>query len=346
MRLPDSKLRATSIQSGLAIILLILSVAPVLAQDDAPARGGREGTTEYWWVDKIAGGPSAYKAPNRPIWRLSELKQMHAGQNNWSEAIILDDEADVTYNSGAPGARIARRMHPDTPTVFVIISGNLRFNVEGQQPVTATKTGIVHIMKDTLYSAEVTSDQNALWIEVNVRGYSTVYPATDPKPQASPGNSIVKTAFVHRPPPYKTPNQLYFNTLEAIATCKVHIAVQDDHLFANPALGYVNPADNKCGTGSLNIGSGRPLKPGVTFNPSAPFGHLHSGTVEWWVLQVGQTTGRFENYGEYHATEGDVMYVPPDTWHETPADTPSGPTVRLAMGAYQRISMQNTGPAQ
>jgi len=329
-----------------AAILLLSSVAPVLAQDNVLARDGRDGTMEYWWVDKIRGGPNAYKAPNRPIWRLSELKQMHAGQNNWSQQIILDDEQTVTYNSGAPGARITLRMHPDTPTVFVIIAGNLRFDVEGQPPVTATKSGIIHIMKDTLYSADVTGDQNALWIEVNARGYSTVYPATGPKPQASSGNSIAKVSFAHRPPPYHPPNQLYFNTLEAIATCKVHLAVQDEHMFANPALGYVNPADNKCGGGSLNTGSGKPNRPGATFDTSVPFGHLHSGTVEWWVIQVGQTSARFENYGVYHATEGDVMYVPPNTWHETTADTPSGPSVRLAMGAYQRISMQNTGPTQ
>ena len=335
-----------AIQKGFAAILLLSSVVPVLAQDDAAARGGRDGTTEYWWVDKSPGGPNVYKAPNRPIWRLSELKQMHAGQNNWSQQIILDDEENVTYNSGAPGAKIARRMHPDTPTVFVIIAGDLHFNVEGQQPVTATKSGIIHVMKDTPYSAEVTGDQNALWIEVNLRGYSTVYPAADPKPQNTPANSIAKVSFAHRPQPYNPPNQLYFNTLEAIATCKVHVAVEDDHLFANPALGYVNPADNKCGGGSLNTGSGRPIKPGATFNTSVPFGHLHSGAVEWWVIQVGQTSARFENYGEYHATEGDVMYVPPNTWHETTADTPSGPSVRLAMGSYQRISMQNTGPAQ
>jgi len=330
------------IQRGFAVLLLLASAVPVLAQGDA----GGGPASETWWVDKIAGGPKAYKAPNRPIWRLSELMRMHAGQANWSQQIILDDEQNVTYNSAAPGTAITLRMHPDSPTVFVIIAGNLRFHVEGQQPVTATKTGIIHIMKDTLYSAEVTGEQNAFWVEVNLRGYSTIYPAADPKPRPSPGNSIAKVSFAHHPPSYTPPNQLYFNTLDAIATCKVHIAVQDDHLFANPALGYVNPADNKCGTGSLNTGSGKPIKPGATFDTAVPFGHLHSGAVEWWVIQVGQTTGRFENTGEYHATEGDVMYVPPNTWHETTADTPAGPSVRLAMGSYQRISMEHTEPAQ
>jgi hypothetical protein len=34
------------------------------------------------------------------------------------------------------------------------------------------------------------------------------------------------------------------------------------------------------------------------------------------------------------------------TWHRMAAEAPSRPSVRLAAGAYQRISMQNTGPAE
>jgi len=30
------------------------------------------------------------------------------------------------------------------------------------------------------------------------------------------------------------------------------------------------------------------------------------------------------------------------TWHQMAAEAPSGPSVRLAMGAYQRINMNNT----
>ena len=60
--------------------------------------------------------------------------------------------------------------------------------------------------------------------------------------------------------------------------------VLDDHLFVNPLLGYVNPGDNKCGTGSLNIG-GWATKD--TFNPKSTFGHMHPGPAEWWIVQVG-----------------------------------------------------------
>ena len=78
---------------------------------------------------------------------------------------------------------------------------------------------------------------------------------------------------------------------DGIAKCAPRGAVVlDDHLFADPLLGYVNPADNKCGTGRLNIGSG-PTQD--SFNPRSTFGHMHPGPAEWWIVQVGQIRGRF-----------------------------------------------------
>ena len=71
-------------------------------------------------------------------------------------------------------------------------------------------------------------------------------------------------------------------------------------------------------------------------------GHMHPGPAEWWIVQVGQIRGRFENAGEFHAVEGDVLYAAPMSWHEMAAEAPSGPSVRLALGGYNLINMQNT----
>ena len=48
------------------------------------------------------------------------------------------------------------------------------------------------------------------------------------------------------------------------------------------------------------------------------------------------------NAGEFHAVEGDVLYAAPMSWHEMAAEAPSGPSVRLALGGYNLINMQNT----
>lgn len=322
-----------------AALLAAACLTPVFAQD-APGAGGRgrNGPTEYWWAEKTEGG--VYKPPMRPLWRLADLKKMHAGQNNWSQQIVLDPEQDASYNSAAPGSRFATRLHPDTPTVFVVVAGEVHFTVEGQPPVTATRGSIINIMKTTPFSYDVAGDQNALWVEVNPTNFKTVYPADGPPPEPLKGGKIVKISFPHRPAPYVAPNRLAFNTFdERIAKCGGNgPVVQDDHIFVSPLLGYVNEADNKCGTGHGNIGN----QAAGAFNPRSTFGHMHPGPAEWWIIQVGAISGRFENAGEFHAVEGDVLYAAPMSWHAMAAEAPSGPSVRLAMGGYELINMFNT----
>ena len=146
----------------------------LFAQDAQPARGGRggRGAAETWWVNKTKGG--VYNPPMRPLWKLSDLRQMHAGQNNWQEQIVKDPEQDATYNSAAPASHFTARLHPDTPTVFVVVAGELHFTVEGQQPVTARRGSIVNIMKTTLFSYDAAGSENTLWVEVNPANYKTV----------------------------------------------------------------------------------------------------------------------------------------------------------------------------
>lgn len=335
MRMPD---RTTMSAVALAA-LSALFVSSSLAQPE----GGAGQKREDWWVIKTEGG--VYKPPIRPLWRLADLKKMHAGQNNWSQQIILDPEQDATYNSAAPGTKSVPQMHPDTPTVFVVVAGELHFTVEGQQPATAKRGSIVNIMKTTIFSYEAAGSENALWVEVNPTNYKTVYPAAGPQPAATRGGQVIKIAFAHMPGEYTAPNQLQWNTFDdGIAKCQLRGArVVDDHLFANPLIGYVNAADNKCPGGRGNTGGGGGEGAAGTFNPRSTFGHMHAGPAEWWIVQSGGISGKFENTGEFHAVEGDVLYAAPMMWHQMGLDAPSGPSIRLAMGGYNLINMNNTG---
>ena len=318
-------------------VLVAVGALPTLgAQGAQSARGS---ANEMWWVNKTKGG--MYSPPMRPLWKLSDLKQMHAGRNNWQEQIIRDPEQDATYNSAAPGSRVGPRLHPDTPTVFVVIAGAVRFSVEGQEAVTATRGSIVNIMKTTIFSYEVVGGQNALWVEVNPANYKTVYPASGPQPPRASSGEIVKVSFNHTPAPYSPPNQLHWNLFDdGFGKCApAGPRVMDDHLFASPLIGYVNAADNKCPGGRGNVGGGPSQG---AFNPNSTFGHMHAGPAEWWIVQVGAISGKFEGVGEFHATEGDVLYAAPMTWHQMGAEAPSGPSVRLAMGGYPLINMNST----
>ena len=317
-------------------LMAVSGLPSLLAQNAQPAGGG---AAETWWVNKTTGG--VYNAPMRPLWKLSDLKQMHSGRNDWQEQIIKDPEQDATYNSAAPGSRFGLRLHPDTPSVFVVIAGEVRFSVEGQPPVTATRGSIVNIMKTTLFSYDVGGSQNALWVEVNPTNYKTVYPASGPQPAPAAGGRVVKVSFNHTPGTYAPPNQLHWNLFDdGFGKCAPAAPrVTDDHLFASPLIGYVNAADNKCPGGRGNVGGG-PAQ--GAFNPNSTFGHMHAGPAEWWIVQVGAISGKFERVGEFHAIEGDVLYAAPMTWHQMGAEAPSGPSVRLAMGGYPLINMNNT----
>jgi hypothetical protein len=149
-------------------------------------------------------------------------------------------------------------------------------------------------------------------------------------------------SFTHTPGTYSPPNQLHWNLFDdGFAKCgAIGPKVLDDHLFASPLIGYVNPADNKCPGGRGNVGGGPTQN--APFNPNSTFGHMHAGPAEWWIVQVGAISGKFEGMGEYHAVEGDVLYAAPMSWHQMGAEAPSGPSVRLAMGGYPLINMNNT----
>ncbi len=318
-------------------VLLLAVMASICAMAGSSAYAQAR-QTESWWVEKTKGG--VYKAPMRPLWKLSDLKTMHSGQDNWSELIIKDPEQEATYNSGKPGYRISARMHPDTATVFVVIAGHVQFNIEGQQPIAAVRGSIVNVPRTTVYSSEVGGDSNALWVEVNPANYKAVYPAADPAPKAVSGGEVIKIAFGHTPGVYRAPNRPHWNLFQAIETCDERGAkVLDDHQFANPLINYANPADDKCPRAAGGGGSG--VRPQTPFNPHSIFGHLHAGPAEWWIVQVGHISGKFENTGEFHAEEGDVLYAAPMMWHQMGVEGP-GPSVRTAMGGYNLINMNNT----
>ena len=322
-----------------AVVLAAFALGCIASGRAQAQAAAGQGSTEYWWVNKTAGG--VYKPPMRPLWKLADLKQMHAGAHTWAQQIILDPEQDATYHGGAPGTHFDIRLHPDTPAVYVVVAGEVHFTVEGQSPVSATRGSIVNIMKSTLYSYDVAGSQDALWVEVHPTNYKTVYPVDGPQPAASSGGRIIKVAFPHKPGAYIAPNRLLWNTFDdGIGKCAPPgPVVLDDHLISNPLIAYVNADDNPCHTGRGNVGNGP--SPGE-FDSHTNFGHMHPGPAEWWIVQVGQISGKFENTGNFHAVEGDVLYAAPMTWHEMSGEATSGPSVRLAMGGYPLINMYNT----
>ena len=56
--------------------------------------------------------------------------------------------------AAAPGTKVARRLHPDTREWFAVVEGEVRVEIEGQAPFTATRGSLVNIPRQTIYALE------------------------------------------------------------------------------------------------------------------------------------------------------------------------------------------------
>jgi hypothetical protein len=93
-----------------AIALAVVGMGATLPVHAQAPGGGRGGPPEYWWVNKTQGG--VYKPPMRPLWKLSDLKRMHAGQNNWTVQIILDPRRITPPRRAVISGRGCIPIHP------------------------------------------------------------------------------------------------------------------------------------------------------------------------------------------------------------------------------------------
>jgi mannose-6-phosphate isomerase-like protein (cupin superfamily) len=62
-------------------------------------------------------------------------------------------------------------------------------------------------------------------------------------------------------------------------------------------------------------------------------GHFHAESAEFWLVFAGQIRYALEGQQPFVASEGDVVYVPANTWHATRYTGPN-PSCRLSITEY------------
>jgi mannose-6-phosphate isomerase-like protein (cupin superfamily) len=260
---------------------------------------------------------TAYTPPHKPHTKLAELKAKHKGKAEWSEWIVKDDYLWGQYIQSAPGSKVSPRFHPDTREWWVIMEGQIRFNIEGQEPFVARRRSMVQVPPQTIYSMETIGDQPALRFETNIPNAQTLYPQV---PNVTlPGIEFIPVRLNRQPFPYGHENKPHIN-LDDIAAADPNTRggrfVHDDRAVANIIYGYnskMPPLNEK------------------------ERGHYHPECAEFWVIMLGQIRYPVEGQGVIIATEGDVVYVPKFTFH-APRWWGDGPSCRLAMNGYPNIS--------
>jgi mannose-6-phosphate isomerase-like protein (cupin superfamily) len=299
---------------------LIAASAAIAAAFVWQASAQRRGATEQpSWAPKPVSVPK-YTPPHKPHTRIADVRKKHAGHADWRELVVDDRTLHAEYISMAPGGKILRRFHPDTREWWIVLDGQIRFDIEGQDSFVAGKGAMVQAPMQTIYSMETIGDKPSLRYEVNIAQAKTLYPV-EVKPPEMPGLTWTQVKLNRTPAPYDHGNKPIIKLDEIVKQYAPkpnfqHRFVHDDRAVANIIYGYekelppLNPKDR---------------------------GHWHPESCEFWLIMAGQIRYPIEGQGVVIADEGDVVYVPPFTFH-APRFHGDGPSCRLAMNGYPNIA--------
>jgi mannose-6-phosphate isomerase-like protein (cupin superfamily) len=269
------------------------------------------------WAPKYE--PAKYPPGHKPHTKLKDLLAKHKGKTEWREVIVDDAHLKGEYIMSPPGSKVGRRFHPDTREWWVVMDGQIRFDIEGQDSVTATKGSMVQVPMQTIYSMETVGDKPALRFEVNIAKAKTMYPE-DVKPPQTPGVEWIPVVLGRKPGPYDLGNKPHINLFE----------LQKDPAFRKGTTRFVH--DDRA-VSNIIYGYAKDLPP---INPNDR-GHYHPECAEFWLVMQGQIRYPIEKVGLIIADEGDVVYVPPFTFH-APRWYGDGPSTRLAFNGYPNIA--------
>ena len=175
MRYPKTTIAAT------AVALLALTIG---------VRGQQPPQESLVWAP-VPTTPNKWAAPNKPHTKLADLLAAHKGHASWREPIVRDVLLTADYVQMAPGTKTPRQFQPDSPIWWIVQGGEVRFTIEGQTPIVATKGFLVQVPYRNIYQLESVGAAPALVFEVKVADAPTMYPA-DETPTPVPGFEFVK----------------------------------------------------------------------------------------------------------------------------------------------------------
>ena len=295
------------------VIVGVLAGCAFTAFAQQPAAAPRPVPTSAW-APKPTKTPG-YLPPQKPWVKLADLKTRHKGEANWRELLVDDGRLTAEYFFAAPGTKVGQRFHPDTREWFAVVEGEVRVEIEGQEPITATRGSLVNIPRQTIYSVETIGAAPSLRFVVNVARAKTLFPQEVAPPAPAAGTAWVPVTINRTPGRYDEFNQPHLNIHDAAAKNEKYAGgrfVRDDKSEMLVLYGHEKNMP--------------PLDP-------LDKGHFHAESAEFWLVFTGKIRYAFEGQQPFVASEGDVVYVPANTWHAT-RYTGADPSCRLSITEY------------
>jgi mannose-6-phosphate isomerase-like protein (cupin superfamily) len=287
-----------------------------VAQNPQPGSHGAEPaqTTQTAWVFKPKASP--YIEPNRPVWHIADILAAHKGGADWTQPVVKDQWFSVQYISMGPGQKSPTSYQADTVIWFVVYSGEIRFTIQGHDPLVATKDFLVQVPMRTPYSMETVGETPSVRLEVRVADNSPVFPVADnpTPPTAPPGYETVKVE-VHTPAPTASESAPIYLDYDKDVINNPN-PPQRAGFFVRDANGFAVPIRNAA----------------TPIPPAGDVGHFHTGLAEFWYVLEGDMDVRIEGLPDLvKAHQGDLVYAPMGRYHRT-IMVGSPKSTRLAMG--------------
>ena len=268
------------------------------------------------------GAPAIYTGPHKPHVKLADLKAKHKGKSSWREVIVDDKHLRSEYLYLPPGKGHPKAMHPDTREWWVIMEGEVRFTLETKEPFVAKKGAIVQVPMQTFFQYEVVGQQPALIFETNIAGAKTLFAEKKDAPPM-PGHEWIAVEPRGRTIGSWGRDNKPMTTYDEVA----------GKLERGELKGTIRVVEDDRGTANFIYGYNSKLPP----LDEKVRGHYHPEGAEYWLIMSGKIRYPIEKVGVLIAEEGDVVYVPPYTWH-APRWWGDGPSCRLAMNGFPYIA--------
>ena len=251
--------------------------------------------------------PTAYEAPNRPIWRLSEILSAHKGQASWRLPVLKTRDFEGEWISMAPGEKTKSMFYADDRVFWVVESGQMRVNIEGQAPFVATKGFLVQAAPRLAYSMETVGNEPVLRFEVRPAGQMPSYPITE-TPTPVKGWTFIQSRITDTGS-YDQDNKPYLDFEKDVVQADAGSSnfVWDGHTSAHIIRGK-----------------------GIPTPPATSLGHFHENMVELWIVLEGQLDFLIEGEPLVTGTVGDVILAPNERWHRATSHG-TGKATRLAI---------------
>jgi mannose-6-phosphate isomerase-like protein (cupin superfamily) len=253
-----------------------------------------------------------YKAPMKPVTRLADLRAKNQGRATWREPVINDGNSVSFMVQEPPGTKYERRLYPDSAAWFVVLEGQIRFEVEKADRtfdvIDATKGSYLFVPERLLHSLEVVGSAPAIRYEVTSGPASTPVFEKRP-PQPAKGVDYVPVTLSTGLNPLDVYNEgnggkpwpYHVNIYELEKRNAGKKGFTQEAMRANRARGNFI-----CG-----------YRPATFPTESGNRGHLHTDTAESWVVMLGELRWVFEGDEKTAvvARQGDIIYAVPGTFH-------------------------------